>query len=291
MIPKEVLKQVRRIQILTKRIVGDAFAGEYESVFKGRGMEFDEVREYTPGDDVRSIDWNVTARTGVPHVKRFVEERELTVFFLVDLSRSGQFGTTARLKNEIAAELCAVLAFAAARSNDKVGAIIFTDRVEKFVPPAKGSRHVLRVIRELLYFKPSEVRTDISAALDYLGRITTKKAVVFLVSDFFSEGYEKSLHVMSRRHDVIAVRIIDPREVKLPGVGFLELEDAETGEMILVDTRSARLRDDYQRRAAGQEDERNSRFRRMEVDCIDIRTDMPYVRPIELFFRKRAKRL
>lgn len=290
MIPKEILKKVKRIQILTNRAVSDVFAGEYESVFKGRGMEFDEVRPYMPGDEVRSIDWNVTARTGEPYVKKFVEERELTVMLLVDLSGSGRFGSTDKLKNEIAAELCAVLAFVAIRSNDKVGAIIFTDKIEKFIPPKKGSVHALRVIRELLYFQPSSRKTDMAAALDYLGRVTTKKTVTFLVSDFLCSGYEKPLAVTAKRHDVIAVRIIDPRELKLPSVGFIEVEDAETGETVLVDTSAAALRRSYEKTAAEHSDRLQRMFRSRGIDCVNIHTDRSYVRPIELFFRKRERR-
>lgn len=290
MIPKEILQKVRRIQIFTNRAVNNVFAGEYESVFKGRGMEFDEVRLYTPGDDVRTIDWNVTARTGEPYIKRFVEERELTIMLLVDLSGSGQFGSTDKLKNEVAAEICAVLSFVAVRSNDKVGAVIFTDKVEKFIPPKKGSLHALRVVRELLYFKPSLLKTDMTSALDYLGRVTTKKTVIFLVSDFLCSGYEKSLRVTAKRHDVIAVRITDPREIKLPNVGFIELEDAETGEIALLDTGSRGLRTAYGKSAAEHSQRLDEMFRSMGVDCIDINTDKPYVRPIELFFRKREKR-
>jgi uncharacterized protein (DUF58 family) len=290
MIPAEILRQVRRIQILTDRAVNDVFAGEYESVFKGRGMEFDEVRPYTPGDEIRTIDWNVTARAGEPYVKQFVEERELTVMLLVDLSGSGQFGSTAKLKNEIAAELCAVLSFVAMKNNDKVGAIIFTDRVEKFIPPKKGPRHALRIIREFLAFRPEPCETNMADALDYLGRVTTKRSVVFLVSDFLCGGYEKALRVMARRHDVIALRIVDPREIELPSLGFIELEDAETGETVLVDTWSSSLRRAYRRNAAEFTDRLDETLRSMAVDRIDIRTDESYVRPIELFFRMRERR-
>jgi uncharacterized protein (DUF58 family) len=290
MIPAEILRQVRRIQILTDRAVNDVFAGEYESVFKGRGMEFDEVRPYTPGDEIRTIDWNVTARAGEPYVKQFVEERELTVMLLVDLSGSGQFGSTAKLKNEIAAELCAVLSFVAMKNNDKVGAIVFTDKIEKFIPPKKGTMHALRIIREFLYFKPEPCETNMADALDYLGRVTTKRSVVFLVSDFLCGGYEKALRVMARRHDVIALRIVDPREIELPSLGFMELEDAETGETVLVDTWSSSLRKTYRKNAAEFADRLDETLRSMGVDRIDIRTDESYVRPIELFFRMRERR-
>ncbi len=290
MIPKEILREVRRIQILTDRAVNDVFAGEYESVFKGRGMEFDEVRPYSPGDEIRTIDWNVTARAGEPYVKQFVEERELTVMLLVDLSGSGQFGSTPKLKNEVAAELCAVLSFVAMKNNDKVGAIIFTDKVEKFIPPKKGTSHSLRIIREFLAFRPEPCETNMAEALEYLGRVTSKRSVVFLVSDFLCTGYEKPLGIMSRRHDVIALRIVDPREMELPSMGFLELEDAETGETVLVDTWSPSLRTAYRKNAVEFDENLEETLRSVGVDRIDIRTDESYVRPIELFFRMRERR-
>ena len=246
MIPKELVKKIRYIQIYTSKAVNDVLAGEYHSVFKGQGMEFDEVRAYQPGDDIRTIDWNVTARTGHPYVKRYVEEREITVFFLVDLSASGSFGSREKLKNEIAAEFCALLAFSAIKNNDKVGLIVFTDVIELFIPPAKGTSHVLRLIRELLYFDPGKKReragTDIALALDYLGRVLHKRGVVFLVSDFLDQDFEKPLGVLARRHDLIGVTVSDPRESALPDVGLLEIQDAETGATVLVDTGSREVR-------------------------------------------------
>ncbi|NUO81345.1 DUF58 domain-containing protein, partial [candidate division KSB1 bacterium] len=235
MIPKEILKKVRRLEIQTRALVNDVFSGEYHSVFKGRGMAFAEVREYVLGDDVRNIDWNVTARTGHPFVKVFDEERELTVMLLVDVSSSGEFGTHEQMKGDIAAEICALLAFSAIKNNDKVGLIIFTDRIEKFVPPKKGRTHVLRVLREVLYHKPEGHGTNITTALEYLNRVIRRKAVVFLVSDFLSEGYEKALRVAGKRHDLVAIPITDPRETEIPNVGLVELEDAETGEVHLLD--------------------------------------------------------
>ncbi|HBD97773.1 MAG TPA: DUF58 domain-containing protein, partial [Gemmatimonadetes bacterium] len=228
MIPREILKKVRRIEISTRGLVNEVLSGEYHSVFKGRGMNFAEVREYQYGDDIRSIDWNVTARTGSPFVKVFEEERELTVMLVVDVSASGDFGTQERLKGEVAVEICALLAFSAIKNNDKVGLIIFSDHVEKFVPPSKGKRHVLRVLRELLYHRPEGRGTDITAALDYLNHVQRKRAVTFLVSDFRDAGFEKSLAVAGRRHDMIAVRVGDLREREIPSVGLLELEDPET---------------------------------------------------------------
>lgn len=290
MIPRELARKIRYLQIYTSKAVNDTLAGEYESVFKGRGMEFDEVREYQVGDEVRSIDWNVTARMGHPYVKRYVEERELCVMFLVDLSASGAFGSTKQMKNEVAAELCALLAFSAIKNNDKVGLIVFTDRVEMFIPPAKGTTHVLRLIRELLGFRPRQTQTDIGAGLEYLGRVTAKRSVVFLVSDFLGSGYEKPLHVLSRRHDVIAVSITDPREVALPNVGLVELEDAETGEWVVVDTGSAAVRRQYERLGAANQGRLRDLFRSMAVDQIEVRTDRDYVTDLVRFFRTRERR-
>ena len=290
MITKELAKKIRVLQITTRKVVNDVLAGEYGSVFRGRGMEFDEVREYMPGDEIRSIDWNVTARTGHPYVKRFVEERELTVMFLVDLSASGSFGSVRKLKNEIAAELCALLAFSAVKNNDKVGLVVFTDRVEMFIPPKKGTKHVLRVIRELLNFKPRPASTDIEGALDYLGRVTTKRSVVFLVSDFQAAGFEKKMRVLGKRHDLIAVTIVDPREVKLPDVGLIELEDAETGEMVLVDTSSAAVRKRYERLGREERQRLKELFNSTGVDQIEVMTDRDYVPRLVSFFRTREKR-
>ncbi|RJP60852.1 MAG: DUF58 domain-containing protein [Candidatus Auribacter fodinae] len=290
MIPAEILKQVRRIHIQTSRMVNDILAGEYVSTFKGSGIEFDEVREYQIGDDIRSIDWNVTARTGLPHIKRFVEERELTVILMVDASSSGYFGSTSKLKNEIATELCAVLAFSAIKNNDKVGLIIFTDRIEKFLPPKKGKKHVLRVIRELLCFEPKRNKTDIELGLAYLNRVITRKAVVFMVSDFLSGGFEKSLRIANKKHDVIGINIIDPRELELPALGFIELMDAETGESIIVDTYDADVRAGFSLLSNDQLAKRRDLFKSMNVDLIEIQTDKPYIDPMMKFFRMREKR-
>jgi uncharacterized protein (DUF58 family) len=290
MIPKELAKKIRYLQIYTSKAVNDTLAGEYHSVFKGRGMEFDEVREYQVGDEVRSIDWNVTARMGHPYVKRFVEERELTVMFLVDLSASGAFGSTERMKNEVAAELCALIAFSAIKNNDKVGLIVFTDDIELFVPPGKGSTHVLRLIRDLLAFTPRQSQTNIAAGIEYLGRVLKKRCVVFLVSDFLGTDYEKQLNVLSRRHDVIGVSVTDPREVSLPNVGLIELEDAETGECVVVDTSSAAVRKQYAGMGAERRGELQELFRSMGVDHIDVFTDRDYVRDLVKFFRTRERR-
>jgi len=290
MISSELARKIRILQITTRKVVNDVLAGEYTSVFKGRGMEFDEVREYMPGDDVRTIDWNVTARMDRPYVKRFVEERELTVFFLVDLSASGAFGSVKKLKNEIAAEFCALLSFSAVKNNDKVGLIVFTDRVELYVPPKKGTTHVLRLIRELLNFKPKAAKTDIGGTLDYFGKVAKKRAVVFLVSDFQSEGFEKAMRIISKRHDLIAVPVTDPREVRLPNVGLIELEDAETGEMVLVDTSSAAVRKKYERLGRERSERFRELFASMGVDRIEVATDRDYVPRLVQFFRARERR-
>jgi len=290
MISSELARKIRILQITTRKVVNDVLAGEYTSVFKGRGMEFDEVREYMPGDDVRTIDWNVTARMDRPYVKRFVEERELTVFFLVDLSASGAFGSVQKLKNEIAAEFCALLSFSAVKNNDKVGLIVFTDRVELYVPPKKGTTHVLRLIRELLNFKPKAAKTDIGGTLDYFGKVAKKRAVVFLVSDFQSEGFEKAMRIIAKRHDLIAVPVTDPREVRLPNVGLIELEDAETGEMVLVDTSSAAVRKRYERLGRERSERFRELFASMGVDRIEVATDRDYVPRLVQFFRARERR-
>lgn len=290
MIPKALARQIRAIQIFTTKVVNDVLAGEYESVFKGRGMEFDEVREYQPGDDVRSIDWNVTARTGKPFIKRFREERELTVLFLVDLSASGSFGSVKQTKNELAAEICALLAFAAIKNNDKVGLIVFTDHVEMFVPPGKGARHVLRVIREILSFRPRRTGTDVGMALDYLGRIQHRKAVVFLISDFQADGFEKALRVLGRRHDIIAISVADPREKALPDVGLIELEDAETGEITLIDAGSRTVRKRYEALSLERTARLDDLLRSMGIDQIHVETGKAYIRDLMAFFKNRERR-
>jgi len=290
MIPSEILKQVRRIEISTRGLVNEVFSGEYHSVFKGRGMNFAEVREYQYGDDVRSIDWNVTARAGSPFVKIFEEERELTVMLVVDVSASGDFGTRARLKSQVAVEICALLAFSAIKNNDKVGLVIFSDHVEKFVPPRKGRRHVLRVIRELLYHEPTGRGTDITTALEYVAHIQRKRAVTFLVSDFRDEGFDKALAVAGRRHDLIAVRLGDAREEELPPLGLLELEDPETGQRVVVNTSDAGFRAAFQDFGRTRREALDNMFRRSRVDVIDIQTGEPYVRPLMRFFKERMRR-
>ena len=291
MIPKEILKKVKRIEIATRGLVNEVFSGEYHSVFKGRGMEFAEVREYQFGDDIRNIDWNVTARSDHTYVKVFDEERELTVMLMVDVSSSGNFGTTSQMKGEVAAELCAVLAFSAIKNNDKVGLMIFSDKIEKFIPPRKGKQHVLRVIREILYFKPEDSQTNLNVALEYLIRVIKRKSIVFLISDFLTEDYEKALQVANKKHDIIAIDIIDPREVELPSVGLLELEDAETGETVMVDTSNPAIRGSFYSQSKEERETREKFFKSIGVDNININTDRSYVEPITKFFRMRAKRL
>ena len=291
MIPKEILKKVRRIEISTRGLVNELFSGKYHSVFKGRGMDFSEVREYQIGDDIRSIDWNVMARTGHPFVKVFREERELTVMLLVDASGSGDFGSLNRAKGEIAVEICALLAFSAIKNNDKVGLIIFTDQVEKFIPPRKGRKHALRVLRELLYFRPRHKGTDIGAVLEYLSRVQRRRSVTFLVSDFLDEDFDKQLRVAGRRHDMIIVRIGDPREEELPRVGLLELEDAESGEHVVVNTSDPRIRTLFRENVLQRQAALNQLLKQIGIDRIDIRTDRDYVEPLIRFFQQRARRL
>ncbi len=291
MLPKEVLRKIRRIEITTSRLVTDFLSGQYESVFKGRGIEFDEVREYMPGDEIRTIDWNVTARMGHPYVKKYVEERQLTVMILLDASSSSSFGTTKRFKKELAAEVSAVLAFAAIQNNDRVGLIIFTDRIEKFVPPRKGLHHVLRVVREALYFNPKGKGTDIASALRYLDNVVTRRAVTFIVSDFLAKDFKKPLSIANKKHDVVAITITDPREGEMPNAGIIELVDAETSNPFIVDTASARVREKYADTARNMRDERTKLFGSVGVDHIDISTDKSYLEEFIKFFRMRKRRM
>jgi uncharacterized protein (DUF58 family) len=290
MLSREQLRAVRKIQIRTSHLVSDLFAGQYQSVFKGRGMEFAEVRLYQPGDDVRTIDWNVTARSGTPHVKRFAEERELTVMLVVDASASTIFGSRRQTKQALAAELGALLAFSAITNNDKVGLVMFSDRIELALPPRKGNRHVLRVIREILSLKPAGRGTDIPAALEHLGLVTKRRCVVFLISDFLTPGWRRALRVAARRHDVVAVVLEDPREAELPAVGLVELEEAETGERYVVDTRDWRVRDAFARQASIARVERDRDLRATDVDAIVVGTERPYTEALLRFFRMRERR-
>lgn len=285
-----IFDKVKHIEIRTRRLVNETLGGEYHSVFKGRGVEFDGVRAYGYGDDVRTIDWNVSARTGQLYIKRYVEERELTVMLLVDLSGSKNFGSAGRLKNDLAAELAALLAFSAIQNNDRVGALIFTGQVEKFIPPRKGRKHVLRVVREILAYEPRHRGTAIEAALKYLNNVVTKRAVVFLISDFLDEHYEKALCVVNQRHDLIALPISDPRELELPRAGILQLLDPETGKVLALDSTKASVREEYSRLARTNVEERNRMLRRNGIDFLEIFTHQSYDVPLVRFFKQRARR-
>ena len=291
MLPKEIVHKIKRIQITTNRLVNESLAGEYHSVFKGRGMEFDEVREYQHGDDIRTIDWNVTSRAGHPFVKRYVEERELTVMLLIDASASGAFGSAYKLKSEIAAEISSLLAFAAIKNNDRVGAILFTDCVEKFIPPRRGSTHVLRVIREVLFYKPKHRGTSIQKALEHLNLVVRKRAVVFLISDLLDQGFEQSLKVANRRHDMVILQILDPREKELPEAGIVELKDAETGEILCVDTSLPSVREIFRENWGKNQARLEKLFESHRMDHITIETQKPYDAPLVRFFKERAKRI
>jgi uncharacterized protein (DUF58 family) len=293
MLSPELMKKIRRIEIRTRRLVNDSFAGEYHSVFKGRGMEFDEVRPYQVGDEIRTIDWNVTARTGEPHVKRYVEERELTVMLLVDASGSEDFGSVQRFKRELAAELTAVLAFAATTNNDRVGLVMFTDQIELIIPPRKGRTHVLRLIRELLAFKPQGRGTDLKLGLDTVNRLLKRRGILFLISDFIADAdkYHRALAVTNRRHDLVAVDLYDPLEKNIQDIGILSLQDPETEEVVWVDTSSNAWRQSYQQRLQLLEMDKQRIFRKSKVSRIKIGTNEDYTNPLMSFFNERAKRI
>jgi len=289
-IPPEILEAVRRIEIRARRLVEETFSGEYHSVFRGRGMQFREVREYVPGDDVRTIDWNVTARAGAPFVKVFDEERELTLVLVADVSRSGLFGSGPRDKAEVVAELCAVLALAAVANRDKVGLVLFSDRIELFVPPRRGRGHVLRLIRELLAARAAGRGTDLNAPLQLLASVLKRRATVFLVSDFWVPDFSASLRVASRRHDCVAVRVRDPREADLPAAGLVKWVDAESGRTLLVDSGSERTRRELAARVARRDEELGRLLRRQRVDLVEVTTDRSYVEPLQAFFARRERR-
>lgn len=291
MISQEILKKVSQIEIRTRRWVNNVFSGEYESVFKGQGIEFDEVREYQVGDDVRNIDWNVSARMGSPFVKKFMEERELTAMLMVDMSSSGKFGTKKQLKIDLAVELSALLAFSAIKNNDRVGLIIFTDKIEKYIPPKKGKAHVLRLIRDLLTFEPQNTKTDIKASLEYLNKIMKRRSIVFMISDFLASDYEKPLGIANKKHDFIAVSITDSKERKLPKLGYALLEDAETGETVLVPTQKASFQNKFHQIVKKETDQREKLFKSIDVDNLELFTGQDYILPLVHFFRKRAKRI
>lgn len=290
MIPREILRKVKRIEIYTRGLVNDLFGGEYHSIFKGRGMTFSEVRDYYPGDDIRAIDWNVTARTGKPHIKVYEEERELTVYLLLDVSASGIFGSERSLKIETATEIAAILGFSAIKNNDKVGVILFSDGIEKYIPPKKGRSHVLRVIREMLYFQPVGKGTSIQAALDFLLKVAKRRAVVFLISDYIDSGFTRVLKIANRKHDLIGIQILDPAEMELPNLGLFKVEDPESGKKVWIDTGNPQNRADYAR----EMDERNSRqvrdLKKINFDLIQLFASEDYVKPLMTYFKQREKR-
>ncbi len=296
---KDILKKVRQIEVQTSRLVNDSLAGSYHSVFKGRGMNFDEVREYVPGDDIRSIDWNVTARTGLPHIKKFVEERELTIILMIDISGSGEFGSHSGSKREMMAELGSVLAFSAVRNNDKVGLVLFSDFIELYIPPKKGRTHILRVIREILFFQPERKETDLKIPLDFINRVCKRKSVAFLISDFCLPGnfrtslseLQPKLQISNRRHDLISIVITDPRERELPDVGWLTLEDGENGEQIELNTSDPAIRKDYAEKAAERQRVLHHAIRAAGVDLLDLSTGTPYLPALLSFFGARSRRM
>jgi uncharacterized protein (DUF58 family) len=295
---KEILKKVRQVEVRTNRLVNDTLAGNYHSVFKGRGMNFDEVREYVPGDDIRTIDWNVTARTGVPHIKKFTEERELTIMLLIDISGSGDFGSGPGSKRELMAELGSILAFSARRNNDRVGLILFSNFVELYIPPKKGRSHILRVIREILFFQPQERQTDLLNPLDFINRVAKRSCVTFLISDFCLPGdfddtltrLQPKLRITNRRHDLIAIIVSDPREHQLPDVGVLTLEDAESGAQIEINTSDPAVRRGYAELAASRQVGLHRTLRTAGLDLLDLSTDQPYLPALLNFFKARQRR-
>ena len=287
---KELLKKVRQLEIRTRGVVNQVFSGEYHSVFKGRGMTFSEVREYQMGDDIRTIDWNVTARFDHPFIKVFEEERELTVMLLVDLSGSQFFGSQGQLKRDVAVELSAILAFSAMKNNDKVGALLFSDQIEKYIPPRKGRSHALRIVRELISFEPKRPATSIKTALEYLNQVQKKRSIVFVISDFMDQGYEAALRIAGKRHDLIGIPLLDPRENELPKVGLITFRDAETGEQRWIDTSKAAVRNAYQAYRRSTRETRRSLFIKAKLDAVEVRLDQPSMKPLIDFFRLRERR-
>jgi uncharacterized protein (DUF58 family) len=288
---REILHKIRRLELRTRRLVESSFAGQYQSVFKGRGMNFEEVRPYSPGDEIRAIDWNVTARTGEPYIKKFTEEREMTVMIVLDVSASGNFGSVHESKRELAAEVAAILAFSAIHNNDKVGLLLFSDRVELFIPPKKGRHHILRLIREMLYFDPKGRGTDLARALEYMNKLITRRAVVFVISDFFTGDFTRPLTVSARRHDMVALPIVDPAEEELPDVGVILLEDPETGEQIEVDTSRRAISRNYADLSALRTKELASMFGSRGIDMVSLRTDKDYLPVLRNFFDRRGRRM
>ena len=287
----EILRKIRRLELRTRRLVESSFAGQYQSVFKGRGMNFEEVRPYTPGDEIRAIDWNVTARTGEPYIKKFTEEREMTVMIVLDVSASGNFGSVLESKRELAAEVAAVLAFSAIHNNDKVGLLLFSDRVELYIPPKKGRLHILRIIREMLYFEPAGRGTDLAGALEYMNKVISRRAVLFVISDFLAADFSRPLTVSAKRHDMVALSIVDPVEEVLPDVGVVLLEDPETGEQIEVDTSRRDVVKSYAELAGFRAKETERLFGARGVDTVQLRTDTDYLPVLRSFFDRRGRRL
>jgi len=285
----DLLKKVRKIELKTRGLSNHIFAGEYHTAFKGKGMAFSEVREYQPGDDIRTIDWNVTARFNTPFIKVFEEERELTVMLIIDVSGSKNFGTQKQMKQELVTELSAVLAFSAIQNNDKIGVIFFSDKVEKFIPPKKGKSHILRIIRELIAFEPENKGTDIGEALRYFNNVIKKRAVCFVISDFMNDNFEAPLKIANKKHDVITIRINDKREEELPDIGLVQMKDAETGEVKWIDTANKLIRENYQKNYLRNMEEVNQLFKNSGVDTIQLRTDMDYIKPLIQFFKRRGK--
>ena len=289
--PREILKKIRHLELRTRRLVNASFSGRYHSVFKGRGMNFEEVREYIPGDEIRSIDWNVTARMNSAYVKKFTEERELTVMLLVDVSASGSFGSVELSKRELAAEVAAILAFSAINNSDKVGLLLFAEDVELFIPPKKGRLHTLRLIREMLYFEPKGRRTNLARALEYLNKVISRRAVVFLISDFLAPDYTKPLSVAGRRHDLVAMPVLDPGEERLPNVGLVTFEDAETGEQIEIDTSNSAVRNAFAAQEEGRRKNLYKLFGSRGIDVVPLGTDKDYLVALRAFFERRERRL
>lgn len=289
-LPAEILKKVKMLELSTRKLVNNLFAGEYHSAFKGQGMTFSEFREYSPGDDIRAISWPVTARTGKPFIKRFNEERELTLMLVVDVSASGSFGTKAYFKGEVIAHLAAILSFSAVKNNDPVGLILFSDQIEHFVPPKKGRGHVYRILRDLYYFKPRSEKTKVSVALEYLQGVLRKRATVFLFSDFMDTGYDRALRQISRKHDLISCVIQDAAEIEIPDIGLVELEDAETGEVFTADTSAMNFRIEYAEHMKKLKDDRDQLLKKAQVERIDIMTGEEFADPLIAYFRRRNKR-
>jgi uncharacterized protein (DUF58 family) len=290
MLPKELIRRIRRLEIRTRKVVADTLAGQYHSVFKGRGMAFSEVRPYQPGDEIRTIDWNVTARMHEPYVKVFTEERELTVMLLVDVSASEGFGSQGRAKAEVAAEVAAQLAFSAIANNDRVGLVLFSDRVEKLIPPKKGRKHVMHVVSDILTFRPQGRGTDLSVGLTSVQRLAPRRAVTFLVSDFLTGGYEKPLRLVARRHDLVPVVLTDPLEAAFPSLGLVDMEDPETGERVLVDTASPAVRGTFARAMQARREERRRLFKKLELDHVELEAGKDHAAALTRFFRARARR-